>query len=92
MKKKINKKEKLIFCSLRVNISFFYYISEGINLTSMYPSNTSISFFIWFFNVFNINYVNLSSWFSADYLGLNGWGIGFSIIAESVINFGYYFG
>lgn len=38
--------------------------------------------------VFVPNYVDLNSWFSKDYLRLNGWGAGFSSVAEAYMNGG----
>lgn len=39
------------------------------------------------FTIFNIPFETLSSWFSQEYLGIS-YGAGFSIIAESLVNFG----
>lgn len=37
-----------------------------------------------------IEYVDLSTWFSKNFLGLTNWGTGFSIVGEALINFGPY--
>lgn len=41
------------------------------------------------FGVLNIEFIALSDYFSLEYLGLT-WGAGFSIVAESLLNFGPY--
>ncbi len=41
--------------------------------------------------LFGVDYVTVSRWFSQDYLGIT-WGAAFTIVAEAVLNFGAYLG
>lgn len=43
-----------------------------------------------FIELLGIDYIDLSTWFSKNYLGLINWGTGFSIVGEALINFGPY--
>lgn len=69
-------------------------IENGIHI---YPYGNSFIFAIFgivsdkIFSLLNINYIDLNTWFSQYFLGLKGWGVGFSMIGEVVMNFGVYF-